>query len=258
VLSHDLKSALRGIGMYAFGVGCGSTDNDSEVNLREWMWSLGGGIFDEQGNPDTNKEGNIHVWTRYKELWDAGCIPEGALSWDGTGNNTSYLTSEIALMYNNVSYFNALSAKGNEAVLADTGIVQNPEGPKYGSPGGYGILKDTKNPELAKQLLLYLYDPEWYDDFMISTLPTMGPVFAETIEKNPDKFTGLAAMVDKRGVDTSPFGYPAGFTVKGLANGSKVFGSYAFNLNLQKVLVDNVPVEEALANLQSDMESLCS
>lgn len=251
-----LKLQATDPGMYTFGVGCGATDNDSEVNLREWMWAKDGGLFDKDGNPNTNQEGSIHVWTRYKELWDAGCIPESALTWGPTGNNTSYLTGEAALIINNVSFYNALTGEGNEKLLEDTGFAQVPEGPSLGIPLGYGIMKDTKVPDLAAELLAYLYEPEWYDNFIISCIPTMGPVFNEVIENNPDVFKGVNMAVDLRGVEKTPFGYPAGLTVKGLKNAAIVFGAFAFNKNLQTILVDGIPVEDALANLQKDMEAL--
>jgi len=240
--------------MYSCGIGCGSTDNDSEVNLREWMWTLGGGLFDANGDPDTVKAANIHVWTRYKELWDAGCVPPDSLSWSGVGNNNSYLTGECALMYNNVSFYGAV--KGDEDLLADTGFVVHPEGYLYGSPGGYGIMKTTKEPELAAKLLAFLVDPDWYDDFMLDIVPLGAPVFAEVIENNPSVFTGVSAACDFRGIDTVCWGFPANSTAKGLANGSVVFGAYAHNLNLQRMLLDKIPVQKALEDLQAEMEGL--
>jgi multiple sugar transport system substrate-binding protein len=95
----------------------------------------------------------------YKELYATAMEPE-VLSWDDSSNNRCLLAGRCAWIHNPVSPYAAAVAK-KMPIADDIYHHPSPAGPagrfSAPSPRGYGIWKFSKNVDLAKDLLRYLY-----------------------------------------------------------------------------------------------------
>jgi multiple sugar transport system substrate-binding protein len=97
------------------------------------------------------------------EQW-APMLPPGVISWTDSSNNEAYLAGNIAYTHNAASVYAQSKAEGNP-VYENTIVLEDAMGPLgerlSGSSGGQFIVaKGAANPELAKELALYLINPD--------------------------------------------------------------------------------------------------
>lgn len=262
VCEAALKVSDPANGVYGLGIGCGPTDNDGETALRMWIWSEGGRLFDEDGNPDPVNEGTIKVVQQYVDLYKAGGIPEAATTWDAGGNNNSYLLQESALHYNPFTVVNAMKANDAYAdLLANTGALSMPKGSagrftSCSTTGGFAINANCQHVEDAQALLTYLCDKTWYNEFISLSAPLNPPVFEDAAELElwqTDEYCKI--MVELGNGDSGWFGYPCK-TVQGKKNGALVFNNYLLCKAITRIIQEDLTVEEGLEQLKKDMEDL--
>ena len=249
-------------GLYALGIGCGPTDNDGEDQLRKWIWSEGGRLFDEQGNPDPVNEGTIKVVQAYVDLYRAGAIPESATTWDAGGNNNSMLLEESALIYNPFTVVNAM--KGNEQysdLLTKVDATNTPAGSagrftSVGQAAGFAINKDCQHVEDAISLLSYLCEKDWYDEFVSLSAPLNAPIFEDAEELELWKTDPYCRVMIELGKGQAGwYGYPCA-TVEGKKNGALVFNNYLLGKAITRIIQEDLTVEAGLEQLKVDMETL--
>jgi multiple sugar transport system substrate-binding protein len=107
-------------------------------------------------------------------------IPPGAINWDNAGNNNAYQSGQIAFASNPSSILAWLQA--NKPDLAKATVLENiPAGPA-GSFGevdcwALGIFKDSKVPDIAKEALAYVIDPDHYSKFINLAAGRYVPIF---------------------------------------------------------------------------------
>ena len=150
--------------LWGYGMSLGMPSYDAEISLMSMLASYGATPYGADGKtPNLNNEGTRQVIALAKDMWDAGAVIPDAVTWDDSGNNKAYLTGAAAMIYNTGSVLNSLR-KDDPDLLSKTDVVKIPKGPKGAVILGYiyGLIgtSTSKNPELAKDLLSYLSDPE--------------------------------------------------------------------------------------------------
>lgn len=145
-----------------YGVSMSGKRHDATTcEWMNYMWSFGGGIFDEEGNIAINSEKSVAALEYYKEL--AQYAPEGITSktWDEVTTELQQGISAMAVLFNDCAP--ALEDESASAVKGKMGYGAIPVGEvpaaHYGA-WGYYIPSDSKNPEAAWVFLQWFNTPK--------------------------------------------------------------------------------------------------
>jgi multiple sugar transport system substrate-binding protein len=186
----------------------------SDAHSTYWSvsWSFGGKVLEADGKTPgivSDKTAQVIEW--YKELFKDAMEPE-VLSWDDAGNNRFILSGKGSWIHNPVSPYNA-ALKEKMPIADDINHHNSPSGPAgtHSAPPilGIGIWKFSKNADLAKELIQYLFRKENYDAWIVASNAFNHPPLRHLADhpilaKNP-KF----AMLPKEAEFAHPRGWPA-------------------------------------------------
>jgi multiple sugar transport system substrate-binding protein len=103
----------------------------------------------------------IYTSDKYKPM-----LPPGVESWNDISNNEAYLAGTIALTTNQPSVYGQARRDGNP-VFEQTAVLHAPralDGRRLeaGQSGWFTIFKNAKNPEIARDLIMHMLDPQQY------------------------------------------------------------------------------------------------
>ena len=182
--SYALKLTNPAAGVYGAGIGYGAGNSDAEWLSRSIIWSMGGSIFSEDGKSIIFKSPE----TKMAVEFIAGLFlrdkvtPPSAMGWNDAGNNTAYISGQAAMVVNTGSIIKALE-KNNPDLLKQTGVVVLPKGPAgrftAGISNNLAIFKDSKQKEVAQELLTFLMEPAWYKEWIAVSAPLALPVYEQ-------------------------------------------------------------------------------
>lgn len=226
-------------GFYGLGMGCGPTDEDGENMFRNILWNQGGTVFDKEGNITLDNSVTEELLAKYKELYDGGVIPPSATTWDPGGNNTSYLMGESAIVFNAPTLYNALKTdEANRELLENTEVVNLPSGRDnnvtMGFAAGLSIMEGCKNTEEAEELIKYLMDKDWYDQYLEITAPVYSPVFEDCKGNGIWKEGVNAQVIDYAENSRGYYGYPVE-NLRGRAVAAKNYFTFPMSNMLNQV-----------------------
>jgi len=186
----------------------------SDAHSTYWSvaWSYGAKVIEADGKtPAINSDKTAQVIEWYKELFKDAMEPE-VLSWDDAGNNRFILSGKGSWIHNPVSPYNA-ALKEKMPIADDINHHNSPAGPAgaHSAPPALSmaIWKFSKNPELAKEFMQYLFRKENYDAWIVASNAFNHPPLRHLADhpiwaKNP-KF----AMLPKEAEFAHPRGWPA-------------------------------------------------
>jgi len=133
-----------------------------DANTTFWSisWCFGATVLEADAKTIAiNSPKMAEVIEYYKELY-AGAMEPDVLSWDDAGNNRCLLAGKCAWIHNPVSPY-AAAVTRKLPIADDIHHYSTPAGPagRFVAPPvrGYGIWKFSKNIELTKDLLRFLY-----------------------------------------------------------------------------------------------------
>ena len=186
----------------------------SDAHSTYWSvaWSYGAKVLEADGKTPgivSDKTAQVIEW--YKELYKDAMEPE-VLSWDDAGNNRFMLSGKGSWIHNPVSPYNA-ALKEKMPIADDMNHANSPAGPAgaHSAPPilGIAIWKFSKNQELAKEFIQYLFKKENYDAWIVASNAFNHPPLKHLADhpiwaKNP-KF----AMLPKEAEFAHPRGWPA-------------------------------------------------
>ena len=134
----------------------------SDAHSTYWSvaWSYGAKVLEADGKTIAiNSPKMVEVIEYYKELYAEAMEPE-VLSWDDAGNNRCLNAGRCAWIHNPVSPY-AVAIDKKLPIADDINHHSTPAGPagRFFAPNAraYGIWKFSKNIELAKDLLRFLF-----------------------------------------------------------------------------------------------------
>jgi multiple sugar transport system substrate-binding protein len=242
------KSPLYGLGLALSNVG------DGNVQMSV-MQSYGGRIADDAGKTVTIKSDATRTYLQWvKDAWDKGEFPPGVTTWDGAGDNNSYLSGQSAFIANTGSV--AIAAKSQDMDLYNaTAYSPLPGGPKGVispiSPNVRAVSANSKNMDGAKALVEYLANP----DFMKKYFDVA--IYAPVLKSQAafDSFNGtnpvLKGLLDLVTSGTGP-GYP---DVYNTAYGD-LSANFIIPKMVQRVVVDGWDFDKAMDEAQTQGQAI--
>jgi multiple sugar transport system substrate-binding protein len=145
---------------------------DANTTLWAVLWSYGAKVLEADGKTPalvSDKTAQVIEW--YKELYRDAMEPE-VLSWDDSSNNRFILSGKGSWIHNPISPYNtALASK--MPIADDINHHPSPAGPAgvHSAPGinALGIWKFSKNADLAKEFLQFLFRKENFDAWIVAS-----------------------------------------------------------------------------------------
>ncbi len=252
--AHKLTDPAAGV--YGAGFGIGRGNSDSEWWFRDLLWSHGAFLFNEAGDQAAiNSEEGAMVFNWIKDFFNKEKVtPPGVIGWDDGGNNQAYLSGQAAMVINVGSIYYAL-VNDHPDLLEVTGIGLVPGGPEgryiAGISNNLGIFKDSNNPEQAKQLIAYMLDKDWQAEWVQTAGFQVVPVYPELAE---NEFWQSDA--GQTFIETPQYYLFLGAAGKFSPAAGAVYNSRILTDALESVVVSGTSVEDALANLNSEINDL--
>lgn len=247
-------------GFYGLGMGCGPTDEDGENMFRMIMWDQGGYVFDESGNVTLDNDIAKELLEKYKELYDKEVIPPAATTWDSGGNNTSYLMGEVGIVFNAPTLYNSLKTdENNKELFENTEVVNLPAGrdnsTTMGFAAGLSIMEGCKDVDLAEDLIRYLMDDDWYNEYLEITAPVYAPVFQDC-KDNGIWAEGVNAQVINYAENSKGYyGYPVE-DLRGRAVAAKNYFTFPMANMLNQVTTGSEDIDGAIGGAVSKIEEV--
>lgn len=186
----------------------------SDAHSTYWSvaWSMGAKVVEADGKtPAIKSEATEKVIEWYKELYKDAMEPE-VLSWDDANNNRFILSGKGSWIHNPISPYNAALAN-KQPIADDINHHNSPGGPAGIHSGppilGIAVWKFSKNQELAKEFISFLFKKENYDAWIVASNAFNHPPLKNLADhpiwaRNP-KF----AMLPKEAEYAHPRGWPA-------------------------------------------------
>jgi len=242
-------------GIYGSGMGMGKVNSDGEWLHQTMVWANGGSLVGKDSKTVVaNSAATVKALKFISDIFVVDkSAPPSAVSWDDTGNNKAYLSGQVAMVVNTGTLLNAL--KKDPALLEKTGVAKIPAGPEgqfVPGIGSYlGIFKYSENPDIAKKLIEYLADYEWYKSFVAADIPSSVPIY-EKLKGEPGwKEPMNSPFIDS--VNQMTFlGYPGEYTPKA----GELFNARVINDALLSIIVQKKSPEKAAEELQKSIEAI--
>jgi len=245
----DVTKAVPGV--YGLGLTYGKAP-DTENNTRSIIFSQGGHFFDEEGNTSVTAPETLEAlkWVTDLYLVDK-CVPPTAVSWDDAGNNKAYLSGQVAMIINAASLTMELKKDENAELGAVTGLAPMPAGTVgthvVSGPQYLCVFNNAKYPEIAKKMIEYELDFDFYHAWIDEMCYADQPIYHEISYEDPY----ITAYLESN-ENLTVQGWPGPYT--GVA--ARTWSSYLLTNFYQSVLVDGVSVEEAAAEMAKEIDAL--
>jgi multiple sugar transport system substrate-binding protein len=161
--------------------------SDSNSTIYPILWCYGASIVAEDGktitiNSPQTLEAVEYVKTIYRE-----CMDSEVLSWDDSSNNRFMLSGKGSWTRNAISIYEAARQKTPELAkeINHTIPLKGPVRRLGITPAwSLGLWKFAKHPELAKDFLRFLFEPEQQNAFIIAAGGFNQP-FLKAYDENP-------------------------------------------------------------------------
>jgi len=144
-----------------------------DANTTFWavLWGFGGKVLEADGKtPAIVSDNTARTIEWYKELYKDAMEPE-VLSWDDASNNRALIAGKCSWIHNPISAYVA-ALKEKMPITDDLNHHLTPGGPGgvHNAPGinALGIWKFSKNVELAKEFIPFLFRKENFDAFIVA------------------------------------------------------------------------------------------
>jgi multiple sugar transport system substrate-binding protein len=224
-----------------------------DANTTFWSvsWSYGAKVLEADGKTpgiDSDKTAQMIEW--YKELYKDAMEPE-VLSWDDASNNRFMLSGKGSWIHNPVSPYNA-ALKEKMPIADDINHHVSPAGPAgtHSAPPilGLGVWKFSKNQELAKEFIQFLFRKENYDAWIVASNAFNHPPLKNLADhpiwaRNP-KFAMLPGEAQ--------FGHPRGWPAKPNDAVGRIEANYILPDMLAKA-INGMPTKRAMAWAQDQV-----
>jgi multiple sugar transport system substrate-binding protein len=235
-----------------FGVSYGRAF-DAQLFLISLIVSNGGKVLSDDGKSVAFNSPETVAAVKYAtDLYKDGLVDPTVMGWDDGTNNQAMLSGRIAFTFNSFSIKMAAEQDFKE-MNPKIGAAVYPAGSKsrYSFPFtvSYAIRKTSKEPELAKKLLAYLFEKNNYAYVLESTSGATGVTlkgFAELPfwNKKPDWKVNLDAIPS-----ASLFAPPSAET-------SEVYNKFVIVDTLADVLVRHMTPQQAVSKAAATMDKI--
>lgn len=161
---REAAVALKRIGVRGFAIGAGSGNNVGAHVLISLMINNGGGLFDEDGNPDCLFDRNVEAMEFVHEMLVDGHIAPGALSYTTDNSRTQWAEGTYAFGFDSAN----LGDVSEDLEIAD--LVHGPHG-------------DTGTLHFINNLMMYTGNPsqESTESFLLHYVREMHTLWDEGV-----------------------------------------------------------------------------
>ena len=148
-----------------YGAGfCLGKAGDGVSNIQNILWLFDGWMTKDERTLTIDSPGTVEGLKFIHRMYNEDkVIPPAAINWDNVGNNEAYQTGQAAFICNPAAVYSYLSVK-DPALMEKTGLSIFPPGPagSYSMSGfrAYGAFAKTKEPNLAKDAMLWIMQPD--------------------------------------------------------------------------------------------------
>jgi len=260
---EELKKVSKAVtdpknSIYGWGLGYGTAD-DGEDMQRNILLSFGGGLWSKDGKPNANTPENLEAIKFMVDMYKVDkSMPPSVLEWDPSGNNKSYLAGESAMVMNPLTLYKSLETPEQKEMFDNTGVAATPSGKTGTNPlASYislAIFKDTKYQDLSKELLKWVFDLEWYNSYEKENYPVTAPAYEQTVKSDVWQ-QPVGKLVCEMAASSRPYGYPSN-DPKVIVADSKAYTELLVSKTLQKVILQDMKPEQALAELQTRLAEI--
>jgi ABC-type glycerol-3-phosphate transport system substrate-binding protein len=236
---------------YALGLPMGiSGGGDAEGFCRSVILSYGGVPIDANGKVTVNSPETKAALEFMASLYKEKLCPPSAITWDDMGNNTAYLAGSVGYIQNSGSVFTQLK-KENPELYAKTAITGYMAGPKgtYTLAGGncFMIFKNPGHEDLAKKYIEYFFQKDFYSSFVTEMGGMWQPVVVGAEENDFWK-----KEENKGWLLSSQNAYPNIYPAPATDLVVKCFSEQLCVKAVQKIVLNNMPVQDALDDLEKE------
>jgi multiple sugar transport system substrate-binding protein len=239
-----------------YGLGQALSNTSDSNRFIDMYQAYGLRIADDQGKKATfgnyQKEA-VEVTQLIADAYTTKKIfPPGVLTWDQTGDNDAFQSGRTIFAFNPLS-IPAWVRDNKPEMLPGIGTYLIPEGPKMRVQGvstvGMSIRADSPFRDKAKELLLFLYDREYYKDFFPKS--QYGPTTEAHYDNEAFSQSWLKVRVDlaKNG---KPISWPD-IQTQALA---EVQTAFVIPRMLQSVITDGKKPEEAFTVAAEEINTI--
>jgi ABC-type glycerol-3-phosphate transport system substrate-binding protein len=230
---------------------------DGTETFWQHSWPLGGGLCTGRSSGqvifDSNE--NKQALQRIVDLYNEGLISPQMLQADEMLNNNAYLSRSSAFIIEGPTPFYAAVTR-NPKLAGETVLLPPPKGPKgmftYGSKQALCVFKESKNVDLAKDLLVYIFkDKNAYTTFIKNGYYAAYPVFKSAQENlKSDPIWASYMALESTIVDyTHPLNEPC----KGADEANSKF---LFAVPFTDVLINHKSVDEAITSVGTQIKDI--
>jgi multiple sugar transport system substrate-binding protein len=218
------------------------------------LQSYGGRIADDAGKTctiDSQPTRDFMNWVT--SAYKAGLFPPGVTTWDGAGDNNAYQSGTAGFIANPGSVFLYLQKNDPELMKASK-YSALPAGPKLHvapqNPNVRAIPTTSKNKDLAKDLLTYLADDTFMEQYYTNAI--YGPVLNS--QKSFKVFT--SDPVHQGLLDLALNGTASTYPEVNNAAYAEFQNNFLVPKMIQRVVVDNKSIDDAIKETQSACQAI--
>jgi multiple sugar transport system substrate-binding protein len=260
--AHKLFTTLKKKGK-PYGQTLGHTFGDAPTFTYCMLWAYGGAETDKTGKKVVlNSKGAVDSVKFMQSFWK-DCCDEGGLAWDDTNNNRAFHAGEIAATLNGASIY-IVAKRQKEKIKDDKGepLFQDVDhAPLPAGPGGAfalflnqsnAIMKYSKNPKLAKDLLRWAHKKENYEKWFQSQGGySVGATKAWENDPMWNTLDGPLKMFRTGARNTRLFGYAGPSTAKA----TEVFSKYIVT-DMYAKAVQGMKAEDAVHWAEGELKKI--
>lgn len=239
-----------------FGLGQALSNTSDSNRWIDMFQAYGVRIADDQGKKATfgnYKNEAVEVIQIIADGYNTKKVfPPGVLTWDQTGDNDAFQSGRTIFAFNPLS-IPAWIRDNKPEMLPGIGTYLIPEGPKMRVQGvsavSMTLRADSPFREKAKELLLFLYDRDYYKDFWPKS--QWGP----TTEAHYDNEAFSQPWLKVR-VDLAKNGKPISWPDLQNQPLAEVQTAFVIPRMLQRVISDGKKPEEAFAAAAEEIDAI--
>lgn len=224
--------------------------NGINIDILPWAWASGGSMLADDGAPAVDNPEVASTVEFIKQMWDDGVVAPGALTMAEQDKVEEFTNERVAMMISSLAHINLIRENNPDL---DFSVVPIPVADGYtGESGvryaswGIGMSANTEHPEESWKLLEFLLS-----EGANGELSGLANGFPGNANVTPDFSQSDPLFEDAFNIWEA--GYPVSeFTGLPLADELQRI----FDEQLQQVLAEDKPIDEALTAIQSEWEGI--
>ena len=255
VQAQDELRNKHQLDIYGLGLSLSVEAGDTFQTFEQILEAYEVPIVDDRGQLQVDKsevrQGLIKVFDWYRQFYQRGYIPSEALSWFSPDNNRSLLNRSVLMTTNHTLSIPGAVRQDPDTFLNKLKIAEFPNKPN-GKPMRYLVtveqalvFTDANNPELAKDFLSYLLEPNRMGEYLKASggryAPVLKPIWQDSFWSDSQKEPHVA--VATKTMTKSPI--RTYYTFKHPAY-SVVLSENVWGQTFKRMLIDGISTEQAV------------